>query len=169
MEPVSELFLTIAGAVFQFLVVLPVIAVFREDGCDEMGRMEFAFWLAGYLFAWFVLTIIGVILLNSGRVVFLLVWPGLLVGGICVYAMFHFFEAVVQRARDAGHGRAIAYLAAIPPFNLVVFAYLLWRPSVPRGTSRRGRRRRRLRRLRTGLSAWLRRLAWNVLNRIFPP
>ena len=160
MEPVSGLVLEIAAAVIKLLVVVPLIALYREEGWEEIGRTEFAFWLAGYLFAWLVLALFVVLLTETGRFVFVIVWPGLFVAGIAVYSMFHFFEAVAQRARDAGLGKGIAWLAAVPPLNLALYVVLLIMPGV---TPRRGSV------CPTRLSAALLHLARDALRRIVQP
>jgi uncharacterized membrane protein YhaH (DUF805 family) len=37
-----------------------------------------------------------------------------------------FYRLIVQRARDAGHSKIIAYLACVPAVNLFVYIYLLF-------------------------------------------
>lgn len=136
------------GFVVEILLIPPAVAVFREDGYDTIGRVVFAFWLAGYAISLLVVVqVIGFLAGSDLRRSWLVVITlfSLLVLFPCLYFIYHFYESVVQRARDAGHGRAIAYLAVLPPLNLAVFAYLLWRPGVPPATLRRNRQRRRRR------------------------
>lgn len=37
-----------------------------------------------------------------------------------------FYRLIVQRARDAGHSKAVAYLACVPVVNLLICIYLLF-------------------------------------------
>ena len=150
------------GSAFEVLLILPAVAVFREDGYDTIGRVEFAFRLAGYAISLLVVVLILGFLAGSDLARHVLVLTMLFFLPFlcsCLYVMYHFHESVVQRARDAGHGRAIAYVAIVPPLNVVVFAYLLWRPGVPPETTRRRRQRRRRlwRKLMSRISAFLRR------------
>ena len=142
----------------EILLFLPAVAIFREEGWDRIGREEFACYLAGYLIALLVVVLILGFLAGSdlpGHWLVLIAFPALVVLCLCQFWMYYFYESVVQRARDAGHGRTIAYISIVPPLNLAVFAYLLWRPSVSPATFRakRRRRRRRMRRLQSWIAA----------------
>ncbi len=47
----------------------------------------------------------------------------------------YFTRVLVQRVRDAGHPKALAYLAVLPIANLVFFAYLLFPGSAARSAA----------------------------------
>jgi len=54
---------------------------------------------------------------------------GVAVGLTTLAVWIHFTRVMVQRVRDTGHRKALAYLAILPIANLAFFAYLLFPPS----------------------------------------
>jgi uncharacterized membrane protein YhaH (DUF805 family) len=60
---------------------------------------------------------------------------GVAVGLTILAVWIYFTRVLVQRVRDAGHPKALAYLAVLPIANLVFFAYLLFPSSAARSAA----------------------------------
>ena len=57
----------------------------------------------------------------------------LLVAALTSLAVWiYFLRVLVQRVRDAGHRKSLAYLAVLPVLNLIFFIYLLFPSSATR-------------------------------------
>ena len=147
MEAFLKLVTYVPALVIKLMIVLPAVAVYYEDGWETVDRKEFACWLVGYLVAWFVIAQTFVFLRESTLAQHSLVVLALLSVFMLIpfgLVLYHFHQSVAQRARDAGWGKAVAYLAAIPPVNVVLFVFLLLRPSAPPSRTRRRPRWRKL-------------------------
>ena len=97
--------------------VLAFVAVLTENTDQRLERTWFAGWLASLL-AFAVVTIF----LADG-VALQVLWP------IWATLGFFFYRALVQRARDAGLSKMLAYIAVVPAINIPIYLYLLVRPA----------------------------------------
>ncbi len=104
---------------------LPIIIIATENSDRTLSRQR-------YLYR--VLTFVGLILLSS----VLNQLPGdsgagQLISGLADLAAFayglYFYRPIVQRLRDAGRGKALAYVAIIPLLNIIIPIYLLFVPT----------------------------------------
>lgn len=119
---------TVLIALVLFIGV-PAVAVYREKSELTMRRRDFVFWVVLYLI---VLPVVANIVAK--------IMPSLAVDGVLVlvglWVAYIFYQRVVRRARDAGMGKRIAYIGAIPVANLVVFVILMvTRSAQPGGTA----------------------------------
>jgi uncharacterized membrane protein YhaH (DUF805 family) len=105
------------------VILMPVIAVATERSGKKLPRRKFALWIAAWVAVFLLSHIpagaIGIIAVPVALVL-LLAW--------CV-AVFFFYRAIVQRLRDAGHGKALGFVAIVPMLGLLVIAYLLFKPA----------------------------------------
>ena len=113
-------------SVWHLLILLMVIgiplgAVALEGSGRRDSRRTWAMWVVGYIVGAPVLSgILAALLGETGGLVFLV--------AALVYA-FLFYQALARRARDAGHGKTLAYVAVIPLLNIAITLYLLFKPS----------------------------------------
>ncbi len=119
---------TVLIALVLFIGV-PAVAVYREKSELTMRRRDFVLWVVLYLI---VLPVVANIVAK--------IMPSLAVEGVLVlvglWIAYIFYQRVVRRARDAGMGKRIAYIGAIPVANLVVFVILMvTRSAQPGGTA----------------------------------
>lgn len=119
---------TVLIALVLFIGV-PAVAVYREKSELTMRRRDFVLWVVLYLI---VLPVVANIVAK--------IMPSLAVDGVLVlvglWVAYIFYQRVVRRARDAGMGKRIAYIGAIPVANLVVFVILMvTRSAQPGGTA----------------------------------
>ena len=119
---------TVLIALVLFIGV-PAVAVYREKSELTMRRRDFVLWIVLYLI---VLPVVANIVAK--------IMPSLAVEGVLVlvglWIAYIFYQRVVRRARDAGMGKRIAYIGAIPVANLVVFVILMvTRSAQPGGTA----------------------------------
>ena len=119
---------TVLIALVLFIGV-PAVAVYREKSELTMRRRDFVLWVVLYLI---VLPVVANIVAK--------IMPSLAVDGVLVlvglWIAYIFYQRVVRRARDAGMGKRIAYIGAIPVANLVVFVILMvTRSAQPGGTA----------------------------------
>ena len=100
------------------LIGVPAVAVYREKSGQTMGRRDFVLWVVLYLI------VLPVVVNIVAKIMPSLAVDGVLVlVGLCI--AYIFYQRVVRRARDAGMGKRIAYIGAIPIANLVVFVILM--------------------------------------------
>ena len=121
--------LAIYGAMLASIVVafgVPLLAIFRENSELTMSRGPFIAWTALLLFA--LPVVLGIV---ADALPGLATYIVLLVAGACI--IYVFFQRVVRRARDAGKGKQIAYLAVIPLVGMVVLVILMVIPSAGPG------------------------------------
>ena len=123
----EEYSFAVARFAFMLFVFIPAVAVYREDSGLAMGRRDFALWVVLYLIV--VVASLGVAADIESHSILL---AGASFTGAAVAYMF--YQRVVRRARDAGLGKGIAYVAVIPLLNLVVFFLLIMQPGVPPAT-----------------------------------
>ena len=122
-------------SIWHWLIVLlvfgvPVVAVATERSGRAIPRGKYALWWVG-LFAYGAIAKVvidsGVLVDESAAVFVLVYFLGL------ALLLFLYNRAVVQRLRDAGHGKALAYVGVVPFVNLLLAIYLLFRPSAEMG------------------------------------
>jgi uncharacterized membrane protein YhaH (DUF805 family) len=106
---------------------VPLVAVSLERSDSRISRKEFLLWViaivAGSAALNFVLReLFG----TAGTVVWFIAF---------LAAAYFYQQALVRRARDAGHGKTLAYLAVIPVLNLAIMIYLLIKPSQNEATT----------------------------------
>lgn len=126
--------LVIGGAIAVVVVaiVVPVIAVYRENSDLTIRRGRFALWVLLFLIV--APTVVNVVMEVLPHIAVYAVLA--VIGGVITY---FFYQRVVRRARDAGKGRRIAYIGVIPVVNLVVFVILMAVPTAkPGGTEKAG-------------------------------
>jgi hypothetical protein len=117
-----------SASIWHWLIVLlsvafPVIVVATERSSKRASRSMFALGL-------------GIVLFYAGLPDVLWLFYGFQLGDflglfwlIGITLTIWFYRLTVQRARDAGHSKAIAYWACVPVLNLLIYLYLLF----PRG------------------------------------
>lgn len=103
-----------------FILGIPAIAIALEHSGAVIGRKIFIYWIIGYVLS---LNAVGFAL------GFIFEQPVSIIISVLfgVLATFVLYQAMVKRARDAGHGKGIVYLAIIPGVSLVVIIYLLFK------------------------------------------
>ncbi len=100
------------------VIVVPIVAIYRENGNLTIRRGRFALWILLYLIvAPTVVNVVAEILPNIAGYAIVAI-----IGAVITYL---FYQRVVRRARDAGKGKRIAYVGVIPVANLVVFVILM--------------------------------------------
>ncbi|HEY5609231.1 MAG TPA: DUF805 domain-containing protein [Alphaproteobacteria bacterium] len=100
---------------------VPLIAVALERSDRRLSRKEFLLWVIGIVAGSAALNFVLRELFGmAGTVVWFIAF---------LAAAYFYQQALVRRARDAGHGKTLAYLAIIPVLNIAIMIYLLIKPS----------------------------------------
>ncbi len=94
-------------------LLLPIAAVLVENSERTISRLPFFGWVLAFAFLPMIISAIGGTV-ASLVVALLLVWP--------------VYQRYVQRARDAGMGKLIAFLSIIPLVSLITTLILLFAP-----------------------------------------
>ena len=121
--PVDPVALAVALALF---AAAAAVAVGRENSGLRVRRRDFAPWAGMCVFALPALASMVTASLPGAAVDAVLI-----LAGTCITYVFQ--RRVVRRARDAGMGKRIAYIGAIPIVNLAVFVILLAAPTASPG------------------------------------
>ncbi len=118
MESYTAVVLVTVLIALVLFIGVPAVAVYREKSDLTLGRRDFVLWVVLYLI---VLPVVANVVAK--------IMPSLAVDGVLVLVglciAYIFYQRVVRRARDAGKGKRIAYVGAIPLANLVVFVILM--------------------------------------------
>jgi len=100
---------------------VPLVAVALERSNKRISRKEFLLWAIGIVASSAALNFVLRELFGmAGTVVWFIAF---------LAASYFYQQALVRRARDAGHGKTLAYLAVIPVLNIAIMIYLLIKPS----------------------------------------
>lgn len=113
--------------VFVSYVVVPFLAVRTENSDSTTGSVTFLLWfVGGYIgppvVAYYLGTALGAPFVVAAF-------------AVSVVTVFIVFRHFVRRARDAGLGRNIAFIAAVPLVTIGCAVFLSLLPSVPRRDS----------------------------------
>ena len=120
-----------AFGIWQWLIVflaifvmfgLPVLAIWKENSEQRLGRLKFFYWILAIVVVPFFIRVVGGIF--EAEVV-----PNLLAFIFLIAIIYPVYQRVVRRARDVGMGKMIAYLSVIPLVNIVTTLILLLKPS----------------------------------------
>ena len=104
------------------IFLLPVIAVAKEHTDQRINQIDFMYWVLAYVGVPLVIGFVGGLFAIEGI-------PELIAFIYSLAIVFPFYQRVVRRARDAGMGKSIAYLAIVPVINIVIALILLIKPS----------------------------------------
>lgn len=115
--------LTLIVMAIVIMVVPAAISIAVEDSEHKIGRKTFALRTAISLLALASSISLIVIVLGYGQIssIFHYVFGSSII--------FFFYRQIVRRARDAGFGKKIAYVAVIPVLNALLIAFLLVKKS----------------------------------------
>jgi uncharacterized membrane protein YhaH (DUF805 family) len=108
---------------------VPLVAVATEGSDRRLSRFGFLLWILGLFAYGFITEAIDDRARLDGVGATVFHWAdgiGMLV------LVFFFYRAVVQRLRDAGQTKALAYVAIVPVLNLVLTLVLLFLPGQER-------------------------------------
>lgn len=115
------------------VIAIPWVAIWTENTERRVGRRRFVAWMLAILFFAFISDV--ALKLPSKDADLVSMSTILLVLAGSVVLQFAFSRVIVQRTRDTGHRKRLAYLALIPVINLVLAAYLAFKGSAPAGVS----------------------------------
>lgn len=107
---------------------IPAIAVATERSEARIARKQYIAWIAGIIAVEIVLGVIAEAIGRKGGASPALGGIGMLIRLGLVFFLYRLF---VQRCRDAGIGKWLAYVAIIPVVNLAVMVFLMFKPTAP--------------------------------------
>jgi uncharacterized membrane protein YhaH (DUF805 family) len=114
-------------------IVLPIVSIYTENSKKRLSRRIFTSWLILWLLAFLAAPMLGVSVSESldaeldERSLTGTVLAAFGVGIIILQIMLP--RQIVQRARDAGYGKRLAYLYLVPFVSIGLIIYLLFKRS----------------------------------------
>ncbi len=103
------------------LLIVSILAVLLEDSDETIGRLPFLGWLLAFIFLPAIASAIaGIFTSEVGRLFVSLA------GTLAL--TYPVLQRYVQRARDAGMGKTIAFLSIVPVVSFVTSLILLFAP-----------------------------------------
>jgi hypothetical protein len=111
-------------ALIAIILVLPAIVVALENSGKRVGRSEYAGGFAVFI----VSALVGRYMINEGAPMVAL----FIASAISLVISVWFYRLMVQRTRDLGRAKAVAFIGAIPLVGMLFQLYLLFPESQSR-------------------------------------